>query len=215
MQGGMVVFHPWRCSGKCGDDENPYKYRSRTRYLAPHFHVVGFGFFKETSAALYGRSGWVYKNLDDRTCKHCRTVNRGNVETCYRCRALLPERNVQSTVWYLLEHAGIDASGDKVRRVVRYFGTVQDLRQPGDEQYTIKTELLCPCGAHLAKHHPDPEDGVSPGEFDDYAYEVVKVRIYYRSERARAPRGAPDRWYNVASEDPANKPRQEILAVAA
>lgn len=215
IKGGIVVFHPWRCSAKCGEDANEFKYRSRTRYLGPHFHVVGFGFFKPTSARFFKETGWIYKNQDDRECRKCHAKNAGNGERCYKCRTVLPDRNLRRTVWYLLEHCGLNVAGKKTKDAIRYYGTVHQLRQPKDERYNLETELKCSCGAVMHEHEPKRDDPTTPGEMLGIAYEIVQVRIYYRGKRARRPKGAPDRWYNVATEDPANQPRQIVLGGAA
>lgn len=64
LTGGMMIFHPWRHN-----------------VVSPHFHMIGFGWIKNT-AAINDKTGWIVKNKGVR-------------------------RSTRHTISYLLTHAGI------------------------------------------------------------------------------------------------------------
>ena len=68
--GGAMIFHPFR-----------FNKESREWYYSPHFHIVGFGWIKDTKE-LYNKEGWIVKNKGVR-------------------------EYVFGTVHYLLSHCGI------------------------------------------------------------------------------------------------------------
>ena len=49
--GGTVIFHPFR-----------FNKQERIWYYSPHFHIIGFGWIKDTEE-IYNSEGWIVKNL--------------------------------------------------------------------------------------------------------------------------------------------------------
>jgi hypothetical protein len=113
VRAGICIIHPFRLN-----------HQNKTWYLSPHFHIVGFGWVRN-SASFYQKTQWVVKNLGLRN-------------------------SVYATIAYQLSHAGVymraeDERGKKT--TVTWFGKLsynQFKYHPEDE----KEE--CPiCGSFL------------------------------------------------------------------
>jgi len=89
LKGGCLFFHPARFDHRDGSKVVPY--------TSPHFHVIGFGWIKDTEI-LYKKQGYVVKNLGVR-----KTMGE-----------------VFGTVQYELTHVGIQ----KGRHAVTWFGSL-------------------------------------------------------------------------------------------
>jgi len=77
LQGGAVVFHPWRTTAR-----GRGRYRKGQNYLSPHYHVIGHGFVMNAADFATKYPGWTYKNIGMRD-------------------------EPAATVAYLLSHAGV------------------------------------------------------------------------------------------------------------
>jgi hypothetical protein len=104
--GGCSIIHPWR--------EN----EDGTWRVSPHFHILGFGWVKNTKEG-YEKDGWLVINIQDGE----------------------KERSVYRTALYQLSHCGL--SDD--HRTVTWFGCCsyaqRDVKVPPME----KLEHKCPC----------------------------------------------------------------------
>lgn len=103
VDGGVLIPHPYRL--KCADcghspipdhrTECPTCHSDRFLwYFAPHFHVIGYGWIKDTTKN-YQATGWILKNLGIR-------------------------KSIYSTSQYLLSHAGVN----KGTLTINWFGSL-------------------------------------------------------------------------------------------
>lgn len=134
IKGGCLIWHPKREA-----DNGRW-------YYSPHFHILGFGWVRNTAEG-YAKDGWVVKNIVD--------VKR--------------ERSVFQTALYQLSHCGI--SVHRKHRTVCWFGVCSPAAKTGITVPPMEKEKhLCPCcGAELIQLRyfgdpdllPDKEEGAS------------------------------------------------------
>jgi hypothetical protein len=121
IKGGSVIWHPWR-----ENDDGTWRF-------SPHFHVLGFGWVKNTLEG-YKKDGWLVKNILDGK----------------------EERSVFRTAMYQLSHCGIS----KHHRPVSWFGVCSTAGKNRVEVPPMEKEKhICPCcGAELVqlRYHGDP-----------------------------------------------------------
>lgn len=79
LNGGMLIFHPWRRSKGVVTDGLPSV--TKAWKYSPHFHILGFGWVHNTPE-IHDKTGWVIKNRGVR-------------------------KSTRKTISYLLTHAGI------------------------------------------------------------------------------------------------------------
>lgn len=202
LSGGLVVFHPWRCSGKGVD-----RYRTSRRHLAPHFHVLGFGYVENTLKFTKNFPGWIVKNLDARKCGRCGSGIRAGAFRCKRCgfkTGCPPPPRVR--LRYLLDHCGLNVSGDRAKDAVRAFGEVHALRVV--ERRRIEHEIKCPCGTQCWDYE-SPHGDDTPGAPLQPAVDVMICTVYARRKGAKAPPGAPEFYYSISSEGPPPDPGRQ------
>lgn len=188
MSGGLVVFHPWRCNG-----HGKHRYRTGTRYLAPHFHVIGFGYV-QNSAKHFDATGWVVKNLDSLKCGRCGMANAMR-KVCRRCGFGIGPKPARVVLRYLLDHCGINVSTGKAKDAVRAFGEVHQLRVV--EEHRIEEPVRCPCGVQCWEYEPAYAGSDEPGEEREPSVLVMTRRVYARRKTAKAPPDAPGFYYSV------------------
>ncbi len=114
LKGGSCIWHPWR------------EHDNGSWYFSPHFHVLGFGWVRNTKEG-FEKDGWLVKNIQDGK----------------------KERSVFRTAMYQLSHCGIS----KNHRPVTWFGVCSPAAK---EKVNVppmeKEKHLCPaCGAELVQ----------------------------------------------------------------
>lgn len=196
LQGGLVVFHPWRCSG-----HGKHRYRTSHRRLAPHFHVVGFG-YTTRSSEFHAKTGWLMKNHNAAREKRHRKHGRA--------AAPIP---VFALLKYLLDHCGLNVLEKRTKDALRAFGDVHQLTVV--EERKLEEPLHCAsCNDQCWVYEYDPSNPEGFGPPLEAAVAVQVLRVYARHKKAKAPPGAPDFYYTIASEapDPGLATKQTLLA---
>lgn len=196
LEGGLVVFHPWRCCGSGKD-----RYRTSKRQLAPHFHVVGFGYTTKSSE-FHANTGWVLKN--HAASREARWRKHGRIAASLPVPALLK---------YLLDHCGLNVKEKRSKDALRAFGTVHQLSVV--DKVKVETPIRCAsCENQCWVYEIDHSDDMGFGPCIEAAVHVEVCRVYARHKRAKAPPGAPDLYYSIASVQTESQPVnrvQEIL----
>lgn len=150
LYGGNIIFHSHRKEFVKGVP---------VWCLSPHFHVVGYGFYKEKSDDLYKRSGWVYKN-------------KGVRKTLF------------GTISYELSHCGLgyNVAGKRVFHSPVWFGAF------GNSRIVVKSvvrkyvsEKCCVCSAKL---HQFDVSYCKKKDFSDFE-NLQDLGLYLRVEIRR------------------------------
>jgi len=183
IRAAAVLFHPFRqVGGSRGDSPLPpeelwIQQNGRLWYEAPHFHVLGCGFFRcekdeDRPAVLQGAViSTLSRNLDEEATR----------------RAL----------FYLLDHSGVPVDGHR-ELAVRYYGDFHSSRVRALLVDTTREQKLCTCceeGVYFFAGDENPETGerwlvpdCEPVEVVEvtktYQYEVVpRARIHHPQKR--------------------------------
>lgn len=127
--GGSMIWHVWR-------ENNDGSWR-----VSPHFHVLGFGWVRNTKEG-FKKDDWLVKNILDGK----------------------EERSIFRTAMYQLSHCAIDGK----HRPVTWFGCCSTAGKNGAKIPTMEREKhVCPgCGAELVqlRYYGDPDLLPDPSE---------------------------------------------------
>lgn len=189
IQGGMVVFHPYRQNGVNDDDVLPDEYvptatndgNKHNARFAPHFHILGFGWVKPSSDEFVkSHKGWVYKAIWDEK----KTVT-----------------DVIATANYLMTHTGLVAEDSPVQpsrmQSVVWIGLCNSSNLQYVCEERVGEEQLCEeCGCniyvHKVKHHNEDI------ELQGKLYKYQKYPVYSDS----AHKALMDEVYEELHGDP-------------
>lgn len=147
--GGAIIFHPFR-----------QNHTTKTWYLSPHFHVVGYGYL-QNFVDFHAKTGWVYKNLGVRA-------------------------TLTGTIIYALTHCGLAYQNDvRVFHALTWFGLLSYNKIV--KESVMKEKVTIPCSLCSLPLHEHPlvvnpgGHGMGPDWSNDLGvYRIIVKKIVYR-----------------------------------
>lgn len=177
MTAFCMIFHPWRTRAK-----GKGRYRAGRNYLAPHFHLIGYGRI-EKADDFHARTGWTYH-----------VIGAGKKQ---RAGAMADREDVAGTVAYALDHAGLDADRP-LSQSIRWYGELGNNKLQVEREWTEEREATCHCGSTCHQHLVDPVGNVDPRPGPIAMEKVRRRRFKWRPPRKAhtvtrlTTRGLPD-----------------------
>jgi hypothetical protein len=155
LEGGLAVVHAYRCDQKDGRD----RYHVGQLQIAPHVHVIAWGFSSDDDARA---KGWVVANLT-----HRRQVRTGRP-------AQLDGDGLSAVVAYLVDHAALV----KGRQSYAYWGVAGNNQVVVADQGVRREPVECPCGSACFEFGVDVHGLVDWDRVKGPAVNVVRWRRY-------------------------------------